>query len=86
MLKERPTVPKFTKGKLVTVSLYGQDGQVKNDLAKKCLPYSEKSGTVSSWGFYFLGSGTRLVYHVRMSDGRVLLLTEDCLIPVNDPA
>ena len=86
MLKERAALPKFTKGQSVRVSLYAQDGEVRNDLARKCLRYSSECGTVSSWGFYFLDIGTRLVYHVRMNDGKVLLVTEDCLVPVKDPA
>ena len=86
MLKDRAVTPKFTKGQVVRVSLCRQDGQVKNELARKCLRYSSECGTVSSWGLYFLDSGTRLVYHVRMNDGKVLLVTEDCLVPVKDPA
>ena len=86
MVKGPAGAPKFTKNQVVTVSLYDQQGRFRNDLAKKCIAYSTKPGVVGSWGFYFFSGSTALVYHVRMDDGKVLLLTEDCLVPVKTPA
>ena len=73
---------KFTKNQVVMISLYDEDGEVINDLAKKCIRYLARTGVVGSWGIYLLNGVSRLVYHVRMDDGKVLLVTEDCLMPV----
>ena len=73
---------KFTKNEVVMISLYDEEGKVINDLAKKCIRYLAKTGVVGSWGIYLLNGVSRLVYHVRMDDGKVLLVTEDCLMPV----
>jgi hypothetical protein len=85
MAREPSGTPKFTKNQVVKISLYDQEGRFKNDLAKRCIAYAAKPGVVGSWGFYFLNGATALVYHVRMDDGKVLLLTEDCLMPVKGP-
>ena len=80
MIKQHMAASRFTKGQTVGISLYDEEGRLRNDLAEKCLAYSGLTGTIGSWGYYFLNGGTRLVYHVRMDNGKVLLLTEDCLM------
>jgi hypothetical protein len=73
---------RFTKGQAVMLSLLDQEGQPKNDFARVCPSYYHaQSGVVARW----VDTGTIFVFQVRMDDGAMLQLTEDCLVPVNGP-
>ena len=82
MAKEPAGTPKFTKGQIVMIALLNEARQPINELAKKCAQCFAKPGVIVSWGSYSLNRVARLVHQVKMDDGKVLLLTEDCLMPV----
>ena len=76
--------PQFTKKQVVRISLYNHQGKVKNVLAKKALPYYSQVAEVVSFAIYEMGHKAVLVYKVKVDDGTILSLTEDCLMAVKD--
>jgi len=76
--------PKFIRRQLVRVALYNEKGKPKNKLAAKSIKYCAQVGEVADWGMLNVKGVRKLAYRVKMDDGNILTLTEDCLMPVND--
>ena len=77
-------IPKFTNKQVVRISLHDTKGKPKNEFARKALPYFAQIAVVLSVAMYEKSGKVILVYKVRVEDGTVLKLTEDCLIAVKD--
>ena len=83
---EEPTSkPLFAMGHLVMIAPFNQKGKPKSDLANKSAKYYAHTGVVASVGLPGKKSITGFVYRVKMEDGNVLELTEDCLFRVKPP-
>jgi|WetSurMetagenome_2_1015567.scaffolds.fasta_scaffold41910_4 hypothetical protein len=76
--------PKFVRKQVVRLSLFDNKGKPKNDFARKALPYYAQVADILSIIPHEKSGKVILVYKVKLEDGVVLQLTEDCLIPVND--
>ena len=76
--------PRFTKKQIVRISVYNSQGKPKNELARKALSYYSQVAEVVSSSMFEMGRKPILVYRVKADDGKILQLTEDCLMPVND--
>lgn len=74
----------FAKNQVVRISPYDHLGKVKNDLARKALPYYSQVARVVESQVREVRHKTVSVYKVRVDDGTLLELTEDSLIPVHD--
>ena len=77
-------ISQFTKKQVVRISLYDHKGKVRNELAKKALPYFAQVAEVVNCDLYEMGSKVVVVYWVEVEDGTILQLTENCLIAVKD--
>jgi hypothetical protein len=83
MPKEPTPTPNLHVSQLVGIIFLNEQGQPKNDLALKCDPYYfAKFGEIKGWTSRSINGQTEIVYFVKMDDGAVLKLTEDCLIKV----
>ena len=70
--------PKFGKHEVVKVSLY-DSGRLKDDLARKAIPYDGQVGAVIGRRYYSILGRTGFVFNVKMNDGNLIRLSEDCL-------
>jgi len=82
MAKEPEEKPRFHRGQVVMISRDNERGEVVNDLARKAVSYFAKPGVLVTCKRY--STRPLLVYGVKMDDGTILQLTEDCLVPVRD--
>ena len=86
MAKEPVGAPRFANGEQVRLAallaLQRNDEQPKNGHAERSLRYDGLIGTIVNSAFYSLKGLKGFVYRVKMDDGTVLQLTEDCQIPV----
>ena len=62
-----------------------QKGKPKNDLAKKLAGYNAHTGVVVGVGLPTKKGILGFVYKVKMEDGNIIQLTEDCLFRVKSP-
>lgn len=74
----------FVINQVVRISPYDNKGRVKNNLARKAIPYFSRVAEVLNYDLYEMGSKVVIVYFVRADDGTILQLTEDCLMTVHD--
>ncbi len=74
--------PKYHKGQVVYIGLLDRQGQPKNDLARRYSTYFAKSGVLVRCQRY--RNREQLVYTVRMDGNELILVTEDCLVPVKE--
>jgi hypothetical protein len=79
-------IPKFKKKQLVRISLHDKKGEPKNDFARQALPYFAQVAEVLGVNLYEKSGKAFLVYKVKVEDGTILQLTEDCLMAVIDSA
>ena len=83
-MSDEVLTPKFAKKQVVRLALYNHHGKAKNELASKALPYFAQVAEVISCAPHEMGQVVILVYRVKVEDGSVLQLSEDCLMPVKD--
>jgi hypothetical protein len=74
----------FDINQVVRISPYDKKGRVKNNLARKAIPYFSQVAEVLNYDLYEMGSKVVIVYFVKVDDGTILQLTEDCLMTVSD--
>lgn len=82
MTREMATGPKFHKNQLVELSLYDVEGEVKNEFARRAMPYYDQAGVLVKCQRYIVADIPMLVYSVKSDDGIILKLPEDCLFEV----
>jgi hypothetical protein len=70
-------VPRFKQRQLVRISLHDHKGKVKNELARRALPYYAQVAEVLSVSIYEKGKNAVLVYRVNVEDGTIIEVTED---------
>jgi hypothetical protein len=83
-MSDEVLTPKFSKKQVIRISLYNDKGKIKNELARKALPYYAQVAEIMSVNLYEQSGKPSLVYRVKMDDGTLVNLTEDCLMPIND--
>ena len=83
-MAEQWLIPKFTRRQVVRISLHDQRGKAKNKLARKALPYFAQTAEAMSYTLGEMSGKVVLVYKVRVDDGTVLQLTEDCLMTIKE--
>lgn len=83
-MNDKVLVPKFTRKQIVRISLYNEKGKLKNELARKALRYYAQVAEVKSVNLYEKADKVSLVYKVKVEDGTILNLTEDCLMAVKE--
>ncbi len=71
--------PKFHKGQLVQIGTRNEKGEFLNEWARRAEPYSAKLGDLVRCQRYLIGGVPLLIYSVKMEDGTILKVTEDCL-------
>jgi len=76
MPNEPAQAPKFRRLQTVILSLYDREGKPK-DLAAGCVRYNAHYGEVVGWKY---SPEKSLIYKIEMEDGKILELTEDCLV------
>jgi hypothetical protein len=74
----------FAPNQMVRISPFDKKGRAKNSLAQKALPYYSQVGEVLNYDLYELGSRIAIVYFVKVDDGTILQLTEDCLMAIGN--
>ncbi len=75
-------MPRFARRDAVVVSLLDEAGKPRKELPATVLQYHDQHADVV--GYYLIKGDT--VYSLRMADGTVLQLTEDCLAQPGGPA
>jgi hypothetical protein len=74
----------FSTNQFVRIWPYDKKGKIKNNLAAKALPYFSQIAEVLNYDLYEQGSRIVVVYFVKVSDGTILQLTEDCLMVIKE--
>lgn len=79
---EKALAPRFHYHQPVRLALNNVEGEVKNEFARRAMPYFAQVGVLVRCQRYTVAGVPMLVYSVKFDDGKVVKLPEDCLFEI----